>query len=199
MENELNKDEMVFFDLLESTDFEELNERELILVGKFCSEEEYKLQRKIVVTAGEEQDTVLAAPLVLPAQKAAIVIPLYQTILAVASVIIFFILIWPSQEQNKPVTIQAKDNDNSQPTIEVIHDTIVKYVSVVQPAVNYVHDTIYEVITRVEFKSLDNRLLEASSDKFAPPMSKESIETKGKSLKEDGISKLITANFSEFN
>ena len=94
MENELHKDELVFFDLLESTDFEELNERELILVGKFCSEEEYKLQRKIVVTAGEEQNTVLAAPLVLPSQKAAIVIPLYQAILAVASVIIFFILIW---------------------------------------------------------------------------------------------------------
>jgi hypothetical protein len=75
----------------------------------------------------------------------------------------------------------------------------VKYVSVVQPAVNYVHDTIYEVITRVEFKSTDNRLLEASNDKFTPPLSKESLETKGKSLKEDGISKLITSNFSEFN
>ena len=199
MEKELNSIETKLFDLIESKDFSDLNQADKIFVLEQISIEDYEFQRQIISEAKNvEKENLKPRPLQIPVNEKVSngkVIPLYQAILAVASVVILFILIWPKNEIITKNPIQLSENDTIIQT-KVIHDTFVKYV----PEIKYIEknnpQTKIEYVTIYEQKTSEEpRLLEVTQSLNLPPITKESIQKKGNTLKEDQSSKCIKPIF----
>ena len=190
MEKEMNDNESRMFDLLESKDFSALTAVETAFVLSMMPEEEYEFQRKIMVDSSSVFDEEIEpVALILPhadsKSKKQLTVPLYQSLLAIASVIIFFIIIWPDQTRH---VLNSKNDDTLHPEkvkTEYIHDTVVQYVNNIKTVEKIVYDTVKELITLTEFVTPDNRLLEASNSINIPELTTETILTKGTSLKDD--------------
>jgi hypothetical protein len=187
MDKELSHNEERLFELLESKNFDQLTAAEQAFVLGQLSQEAYDLQRSILVEATENELEIPAvAPLVLPEKKKkAIVIPLYQAILAVASVVILFVLIWPSNPTTTKIVYQK-----SKPQIikNLVHDTVFIANSGVN-TVKFVYDTIYKTITqyseeRSSFQA-ENRLLEAQTSFQLPALTSDLFRVNSLSIKDD--------------
>lgn len=195
MDKELSYNEERLFELLESKNFDQLTAAEQVFVLGQLSQEAYELQRSIISKATENDIEIPAvAPLVLPEKQIkAIVIPLYQAIMAVASVVILFVLIWPS---NPTTTKIVYKKSKPQTITNVVHDTVFIANSGVN-TVKFIYDTIYETITQysVEKSSFqaDNRLLEAQTSFQLPALTSDLFRVNGLSLKDD--SSLNTLSF----
>jgi hypothetical protein len=202
MEKELNPNENLLVDLIENYDFFELSEEDKNFVLDQMSQEDYDFQRTIISEAKHVWETnITPKPLEIVSknkQRKGIVIPLYQAILAVASVIILFILIWPKDQINNDKVLKFSENDTIIQT-KIVHDTFVKYI----PKINYIEKNVtqtkIEYITINEDKSLDEpRLLDVAQSLNLPPITKELIQNQGNSLKEDQSSKLIKPIFISY-
>ncbi len=195
MEKELNSNETRLFDLIESQDFAALNQADKIFVLKQMTEEEYQFQRKIIAEADTLfEDQISPKPLIISDQtnkEKGIVIPLYQALLAVASVIIIFLIVWPKNEIIDKNDIQLSENDTIIKT-KIVHDTFVKYVPEIKFVEKIIPETKIEYVTVYQNKQMEEpRLLEVAQNLNLPTITKEAIVNKGNSLKEDQSSKFI--------
>lgn len=195
MEKELNPNENLLVDLIENYDFFELNEKDKLFVLEQMSQEDYDFQRTIISEANHVWETIITPrPLEIVSkntQRKGIVIPLYQAILAVASVIILFILIWPKDQINNDKVLKFSENDTIIQT-KIVHDTFVKYVPKIKYVEKNIPQTKIEYITVYEDKSMDEpRLLDVAQSLNLPPITKELIQNQGNSLKEDQSSRFI--------
>jgi hypothetical protein len=127
------------------------------------AQQAYEFQRSIHTEASENELEIPAvAPLVLPEkQKKAIVIPMYQAIMAVASVVILFLLIWPSDKTVTKVVYQQATS-KPQTITKFVYDTVFIANSGIA-TVKHVYDTIYENIVESVPIATQNRLLEAQA------------------------------------
>lgn len=194
MEENLNTEETRLFDLIESTDYADLSQSDLQFVQLHISEEEYTLQRKIIGDASSVYpDEVNPDPLVLPftEMEKGKTIPLYQALLAVASVITFFLLIWPKNQDHSSSATASAGKPVVKIQKEIVHDTVVQYLTKIQTIEKTVVDTVTEFITETKFIMQEPKLLEASQTLTLPDLTKETISTKGNSLKEDNSSRFI--------
>lgn len=191
MDKELSQNEERLFELLESKNFDQLTTAEQVFVLGQLSQEAYEFQRSILIEAAENELEIPAvAPLILPEkQKKAIVIPLYQAIMAVASVVILFVLIWPSN----PTTTKIVYKKSKPHTItKFVHDTVF----IANPdiaTVKYVYDTIYENIVESVPIASQNRLLEAQVSFQLPALTSDLFRVNSLSMKDD--SSLNTLSF----
>ncbi len=195
MEKELNPNENLLVDLIENYDFFELNEKDKLFVLEQMSQEDYDFQRIIISEAKHVWETnITPKPLEIVSkntQRKGIVIPLYQAILAVASVIILFILIWPKDQINNDKLLKFTENDTIIQT-KIVHDTFVKYVPKIKYVEKNIPQTKIEYITVYEDKAMDEpRLLDVAQSLNLPPITKELIQNQGNSLKEDQSSRFI--------
>ena len=183
MDKELSHNEERLFELLESKNFDQLTTAEQVFVLGQLSQEAYEFQRSILVEASKNELEIPAvAPLVLPEkQKKAIVIPLYQAIMAVASVVILFVLIWPS---NPTTTKIVYKKSKPQTVTKFVHDTVF----IANPGiatVKYVYDTIYENIVESVPIASQNRLLEAQVSFQLPALTSDLFRVNSLSMKDD--------------
>jgi hypothetical protein len=191
MDKELSHNEERLFELLESKNFDQLSAAEQVFVLGQLSQEAYEFQRSILVEVTENDIEIPAvAPLVLPEkQKKAIVVPLYQAILAVASVVILFVLIWPSNPTTTKIVYQKS---KPQTITNIIHDTVFVANSGLA-TVKYVYDTIYENIVESVPIATQNRLLEAQAAFQLPALTSDLFRVNSLSMKDD--SSLNTLSF----
>lgn len=199
MDKELSHNEERLFELLESKNFDQLSATEQAFVLGQLSQEAYEFQRSIISeTTENELEIPEVAPLVLPEkQKKAIVIPLYQAILAVASVVILFVLLWPSDKTVTKIVYQQATS-KPQTITNIIHDTVFVANSGVN-TVKFIYDTIYETIThyseeRSSFQA-DNRLLEAQAAFQLPALSADLFRVNSLSLKDDSSLNVLSSGF----
>lgn len=186
MEKEINPSEERLFDLLETKNFGELTIEEKSFVLSFLTEENYTFQRRILMEASEGSIVLPEVkPLSLPASKKQFkTIPLYQAVLAVAAVVLLFILIWPQNTIVSTSNQIIKKTDTVFVAQDIIHDTIVKFVNLGKTVV-HVHDTIQTLITQLQAPATETRLLEVQNNFNLPALSTELFVSKGISLKED--------------
>ncbi len=194
MDKELSHNEERLFELLESKNFDQLTAAEQVFVLGQLSQEAYEFQRSILSEASENEIEIPAvAPLILPEKKKkAIVIPMYQAIMAVASVVIMFVLLWPSDNTETKVVYQQATS-KPQTITKFIHDTVF----VANPGiatVKYVYDTIYENIVESVPVATQNRLLEAQASFQLPALTADLFRVNSLSIKDD--SSLNNLSFS---
>jgi hypothetical protein len=187
MDKELSHNEERLFELLESKNFNQLSATEQAFVLGQLSQEAYEFQRSILVEASKNELEIPAvAPLVLPEkQKKAIVIPLYQAIMAVASVVIMFVLLWPSDNTETKVVYQQVTS-KPQTITKFVHDTVFIANSGIA-TVKHVYDTIYENIVESVPIATQNRLLEAQVSFQLPALTSDLFRVNSLSMKDDSI------------
>lgn len=191
MDKELSHNEEHLFELLESKNFDQLSTTEQAFVLGQLSQESYEFQRSILVEVTENELEIPAvAPLILPEkQKKAIVIPLYQAIMAIASVVILFVLIWPSNPTTTKIVYQKS---KPQTITNIVHDTVFVTNSGIA-TVKYVYDTIYKNIIESVSIATQNRLLEAQASFQLPALTSDLFRVNSLSMKDD--SSLNTLSF----
>jgi hypothetical protein len=187
------------FELIENYDFQELTAKDKLFVLEHMLQEEYDFQRRLITEASTLAFTAISPnPLNIHAnvsQRKGIVIPLYQAILAVASVIVFFIFMWPKEDLETTNKVQFSENDTIIQT-KIIHDTFVKYFPKIIYVDRNIPQTKIEYVTIYQDKIQDEpRFLEVAQSLNLPPITKESVQNQGNSLKEDQSSRLVKAIF----
>lgn len=193
MEENLSKEESRLFDLIEKFDFEELSEQDRKFVLEISSLEEYSLQRKILYESEAvfSSNTLEPRSLIITSSKNVKnvrVIPLYQALLAVAAVILVFVLSWPKEQKTTNNEVQVSITDTVYKT-QFIRDTILKII----PQVKYVIQKEVEFQTVYASSLEEPELLEVAQQFTLPSISKESIQSRGISLKEDQSSKFVSS------
>lgn len=187
MDKEFSKEQERLFHLLESKNFNELDSKERDFVLKQMSMESYQLQRTIIVeTASNTLETPKVKPLKIKSvQSKTKVIPLYQALMAVAAVVIFFLMIWPNRVEKTQVVYRK-----SSPSVitKTVYDTVfVPGKSLT--SVKYIYDTAYQVIStfsdEVNNYAQEKRLLEVQRSFELPPLTTELFRVKSLSAKED--------------
>lgn len=198
MEENLNAAEDRLFDLVTSSNWEELTEDEQLFVAAHMTPADYKLQRELLTASDAlyPEDGYEPLPLALaPVKKTTPFflrsIPLYQAISAVAAVMLLFILLRPGSTTDVPVqpaaasgaaTVQAVTEQHH------VYDTVVRYVTVVRESQKTVVDTIRKTVA---FPATEApRLLQAANIP-TPVLTSEKLENHGASLKEDNTARLI--------
>lgn len=185
------------FDLIESKAFEDLTKEERIFVLSEMTEEEYRLQGKIIAATEQlEFQEQQPLPLVLPEVKTSILtkaVPLYQVLIAAACLLVGFFIF--SNRDGKAVEINFFQDPlkvsltNHPETVKYIHDTIIKKLDLRSP-IRVVRDTIQTVQT-IFVNRNETRLLEAGNSLNTIPLEAGFFETKTLSAKDDGSIKLL--------
>jgi hypothetical protein len=190
MEKNINNEESRLFDLIESTKFSDLSIKDRLFVESQMTEEEYSLQRRIMYDSSELfSNNIEPIPLVIPTNKKVRTIPLYQALLAIAAVFVFFFCIWPTE-----TTVIPEPMASNQKTViekEYIHDTLVRYITKIQTVEKVVFDTVNTFVTEIRHPQQEPRLLEVPNSLSLPELNKELIATKGESLKEENNIRFI--------
>ena len=91
-----SRNDIIWQELIESKDFDQLSNGENAFVLGRSAEANYRLERAIIVEAKNLNEEVEPLPLILEEKKGAVVIPLYQTILAVAAAFVLGFLLFRS-------------------------------------------------------------------------------------------------------
>lgn len=185
MEKELSNAEERLLELLEFKNFDALTTEERHFVLSHFSQETYDFQRSIIVEASENTLSIpTVKPLILPQKpKKGLMIPLYQALIAVAAVIVFFVLIWPSNSvQTKIVYRETATKPTT--VFKVVHDTIYFVEKGLQTA-TIIYDTVLS--TRIENNSLpsETRLLEAQNSFQLPELTSDLFKVNSLSMKEE--------------
>jgi hypothetical protein len=187
------------FDLIESKSFEKLTEEEKNFVLTNLSEEEYKLQQKIINSASDlYDDSEEPLPLAIPTEKKkkgffTKSIPLYQAVISVAATLLIFIAIWPKQNQSSlklnfdgnPLNISLSGS----PAVQIIHDTIVQKIPSFQSVSQIVYDTV--LLVQQVLKQPENRQLEVGQRIIQPELTQQLLESKSQSYKDDKVAQLL--------
>ena len=98
MEKNVKPNEWELQCLLEQKNFKELSVPEKRIVKELITAEEYEIRRQLIIEVKKESENIVPLPLVLTKKKVGVVIPMYQTLLAVAAtVLVMFFLKIPFQ------------------------------------------------------------------------------------------------------
>lgn len=122
----MNKEEEVF-DLLEAKAFQELSDEEQLTVLKVMTQEEYELQRRIIVEAGNTEKMV-AGPLVLPQKRS--IVPVWFASLgsAAAAAILMFFIMQPDQVvKTDALKVSTKVIRDTLIVENTLRDTVIDY------------------------------------------------------------------------
>lgn len=198
MEDYLNREEARLFDLIESKNWEDLTPEERSFAETQISQEEYVFQRRILAESedlypAETEPLPLAIPVVTSTLVARETIPLYQAVIAVAATVLIFLMIWPGEVKTEVAIKQpVSEVIQTDPVVEkqYVTDTIIRYVTLPASNAQIIVDTIREFITATKLYE-EPKLLEVASNLIIPELSKESLSTKGASLKEENTSQLL--------
>lgn len=168
-------------ELIESKDFDQLSNSEKAFVLGISDEENYRLERTAILEARIIYSEVEPRPLILEKEKKGIVIPLYQTILATAASFILGFLLFKS---NQTVTeIKEKEPLAITDTVYVEKQVID---TVIQTKTEYI-----QVASQVSppqeasnVKAAPSAVLSTQSD-FEADLSSATLANKGKSASND--------------
>lgn len=136
MEKNVKPNEWELQCLLEQKNFKELSAPEKRIVKELITAEEYEIRRQLIIEVKKESENIVPLPLVLTKKKVGVVIPMYQTVLAiVATVLVMFFLKIPYTNMEY---LEGSEN--------------IKYVSVTDTIkeIEYVYDTIYKEIEKTK-------------------------------------------------
>ena len=136
MEKNVKPNEWELQCLLEQKNFKELSAPEKRIVKELITAEEYEIRRQLIIEVKKESENIVPLPLVLTKKKVGVVIPMYQTLLAVAAtVLVMFFLKIPYTNMQY---LEGSEN--------------IKYVSVTDTIkeIEYVYDTIYKEIEKTK-------------------------------------------------
>ena len=121
-----------------------------------------------------------------------LLIAISLAILAVASVVILFVLIWPSNPTTTKIVYQKS---KPQTITKFVHDTVYVANSGVN-TVKFIYDTIYETITQYSLEKTsfqaDNRLLEAQAAFQLPALTSDLFRVNSLSLKDDSSLNMLS-------
>jgi hypothetical protein len=176
------------YELIEKVPFEELTTEERTFVLHYMDEANYRLQHQIIKQTQQMENTIPPVNTLHLPQKQARTIPLYQAVLAVASVVVFFLFFMPKKETTVQ-TIYKKGP--AQVATKTIHDTIIEF-----------RDVIYE---KIIYKPLYEDI--AKNDKIVEPIVEQPItfqeeiasEEKIMSLKDDPIAQQFLNELAKFD
>jgi hypothetical protein len=201
MDKEFSKEQERLFHLLESKNFNQLDSKERDFVLQQMSMESYQLQRTIIAeTTSNTFETPKVKPLeIKPVLRKTKVVPLYQALMAVAAVVIFFLIIWPNEVEKTQVVYRK-----SLPSVitKTVYDTVfVARKSLT--SVKYLYDTVYQVIStfsdEVNNYAQEKRLLEVQRSFELPPLTTELYRVKSLSAKEDTMLASFTNRTLQFS
>ena len=121
------KQEIMWQELVESKDFDQLSNSEKAFVLGISNEESYSLERASILEAQMIYAEVEPRPLILEKEKKGIVVPLYQTVVAVAaSFVLGFFLFKSSQTSTEIGTNQALATADTVYVEKQIIDTVIQ-------------------------------------------------------------------------
>lgn len=191
MEKYLNDAEERLFELLESTDFDQLSAEDSAFVEQHLSRADYELQRRVIT---ESQHAFPPPPQAKPLRLAPVrfigrTVPLYQALLSVAATVALFLFLWPE-------SVQPKEQSTSHPQQLVSADTIVQTKIVTDTVIRYIEreraknhsTTATSPETVIDADPM--RVWEAGAIEL-PAITEELVKTKGSSLQEDTATKTI--------
>jgi hypothetical protein len=185
------------FDLIASKSFDQLTAEENTFVLQHLSEQEYRLQQKIMNSASElEFENEEPLPLVLPSKKRFLAksIPLYQAMLGAAAMLLLFFAIWPNQNQASSINLNFGENPLTMAlpgttSVQIIHDTIVQRIPMVKTISAIVYDTI--TLIQERFKQPETRQLVVGKTLTQPEITQQLLESKSQSYKDDKIAQIL--------
>jgi hypothetical protein len=184
------------FDLMDQKAFNELNEEEKRFVLSQMSEEEYSFQQTLMEDSADLNypDPV---PLPLSIQKTTVVwykrpIPLYQVLAVAAILVLMFTLFLKNESDVKLPTKQTAQND-SEPVIQVIYDTIIREVPVFTSSIKVIHDTV-DRLQSVFTPNPTNRLINVPREFSSIPLQEVIASNQPPSFKEDKTASLLSSN-----
>lgn len=142
MNTSIHHEERIY-DLIEQKEFDALTSEEKAFVLTYLDEQSYRFQRALLLDAQNSTKSIpTPKPLVLP-RKEGKTIPMYQAVLTVASVIVFFLFFMPKKEETiRTIYKQAP----VQVSTQTIHDTILQVKEVIREKVIY--KTVNENLTQ---------------------------------------------------
>ncbi|MFT6922262.1 MAG: hypothetical protein ACJA1C_001264 [Crocinitomicaceae bacterium] len=177
MERELNSKEEQLYDLMESKSFDELSSDETHFVLSQTTKEEYIAGFTAMGNAQSLNDGFTAKPLVLPSKRVPIVIPLYQTIAAIAAAVLISFFVFRS---NEVITKVVKV-----PSVAVADTVFIdnsRYDTVVEREIQFVDRVIYQ---KAQEQIAERKQIQSNSYMPVPEINSEDILSMGQSLKND--------------
>ncbi len=190
------------FDLLETYSFAALTEEDRLFVLSNMTEEEFRVQQKVLVAADQlVYPQAVPLPLALPAKKSGGLmtpIPLYKSLISAAAAAMFIFFFWPKEQEGEKIVYLDKYSpaDTIYKT-KIVHDTVFKEKGGTLLAVNQKNpDTIY-LYQENPSTAVAPRMLNATQSIPLPELNQALLKNRGKSLKEDNHSSLLPA-ISEF-
>ncbi len=195
--------EIRLYDLLESTDFDNLSEDERLFVLSQMTEQEYRQQRYILVSASElDFPQAVPLPLLIPAKGQGFLtrsIPLYQVFMGAAASLLFVFFLWPKEKTNSEIIyVQGKTIVDTVFQTKTLFDTLfIEDTKTKRIAQNKTPDTVYILKQNYSSSHLPPRKLEAPNAVSLPDLNPNQLKNKGRSMKEDDVTNLLpeTRNF----
>ena len=92
------KNDRLWLELIESKDFDQLSNSEKAFVLGQSTEDNFRLERSVLIESKMVYAEVEPQPLILEGEKKGLIIPVYQTILAVAAAFVLGLLLFRSNE-----------------------------------------------------------------------------------------------------
>ncbi|MFT6245867.1 MAG: hypothetical protein ACJA0U_001925 [Salibacteraceae bacterium] len=177
MERELNSKEEQLYYLMESKSFDELSSDETHFVLSQTTVEEYIAGFTALGNAQSLNDGLIAKPLILPVKRVAVVIPLYQTIAAIAAAVLISFFVFRS---NEVITKVVKV-----PSVAVADTVFIdnsRYDTVVEREIQFVDRVIYQ---KAQKQIAERKQIQSNSYMPVPEINSEDILSMGQALKND--------------
>lgn len=122
--------------LVEQKRYQELSVSEKEFVSHHISPEEYNLRYQLIHSIQEDKTELTPAPLILPKENNRILIPLYQTILAVAATVLLMLFL------KSPLSGMIPNTTTEQIRYISVTDTIKE--------IEYIYDTVYREVEKTK-------------------------------------------------
>lgn len=177
------KKELWWQKLIESKDFNQLSNSEKAFVLGMSTENNFRLERTVLVEAKIAYQEIEPRPLILKEEKKAIVIPLYQTILAVAASFVIGFLLFRSDGNTTEIV-----NGQSLATTDTVYVEKLVFDTIIQTKIEYIQLAVKQE-NRNEVQSVqssDNTSSVLSSQtSFEADLSSTTLANKGTSAAND--------------
>jgi hypothetical protein len=183
--------EMIWQELVESKDFDQLTNAEKAVVLAMSTEANYRLERAAILEAQSIYVTPEPRPLIIEEEKKGIVIPLYQAILAVAAAFVLGFFLFkttqtlPSNEKVEPIaetdTVWVENR-----IIDTVIQTKIEYVQLAakSPSPNK-EEPSEEKTSPVAEESISPSAILVNQISFETDLSSATLANKGTSASKD--------------
>lgn len=174
------KEELQWQNLIESKDFDQLSNSEKAFVLGMSTESDFRLERTVLVESKMVYQEIEPRSLILNEEKKAIVIPLYQTILAVAaSFLIGFLLFRSDGNTTEIVNGQRLATTDTVYVEKLVLDTII------QTKVEYIQVAAEQTATNEVQPNENTCSVLSSQGSFEADLSAMTLANKGTSAAND--------------